>query len=177
MITKSKVKNVQNFVVFGVLGAMGGGLVGVILLVLRVFNEPITEVLCALAGALVLPLIVKVIAKQKGETAEKLDAEHRAKIAMEKSHYIAATCMTSFDPETRELSFTDLDFKAYIDGNRQPNGTICRSGEVIELWSYTAGSPLAEVHSQITRGRSARWLGSFNDKQVVAIIEDWTDED
>ncbi len=167
MSTKSNIESVLRLIL---LGALVGGMTGALLLVLRVFTDPITEIFCALAGALVVPSIVYCSRDQKKQEAEKLDAEHRTQIEEEKSHDIAATCLTSFDFETRELSYSDPDFKTWIDAHRQPDGSICRSGEVIELWWYTIGSPMAEVKDQITRGRSARWMGNFNNKQVVAIL-------
>lgn len=169
MTGKFKVNGLMGLIV---LGTVGGGCTGGLLLLLGVFTDLITTAFCAIAGALVVPVVVNSCRVQKQQEEERIEKQELVRLEVAKSHDIEAVCMATFDSEARELDFTDDEFQAFIDAHRHPDGSICQAGNVTELWSIKLGSPMSEVREQIMRGRSARWLQVFNGKQVVAVIDE-----
>ncbi len=153
-----------------VLGAIVGGSVGGVLLVAHVLWEPATNIFCALAGAVVLPVVACWTREQTRLKDEIRVAETKRREDEKRAHDIAAKLMATLNSETNSLVFIVPELEAWIDARRQPDGRFCRSGEVVELWSCNVGSPIKEVTALITHGRSARWLGVFNDMQIVAIL-------
>ncbi|MFN8555342.1 MAG: hypothetical protein U0103_28080 [Candidatus Obscuribacterales bacterium] len=152
------------------LGAFIGGLTGTVLLLTNVFAEPITEFLCALSGAIVLPTVANFARETYRLTEESMAADCKRKDEEKRLHDIGGKLLAVMDEATGILTYLEPALEGWIAERRQPDGSICRSGEVVELWAYTPGAPMDEVRAQITRNRSARWLGTFSDTQIVAIL-------
>ncbi|MFN8553198.1 MAG: hypothetical protein U0103_17120 [Candidatus Obscuribacterales bacterium] len=143
-----------------------GGCTGAALLLAGVFQDPITELFCSLAGAVILPTVVNFVLETRRLAQEAIAKDQKEECSVE----IGAQLVAFLDETSNEMRFLDTEFERWIAERSQPNGQICRSGVVVELWACAEEFPACEVHARISRGRSARWLGTFSDTQIVAIL-------